>query len=277
MTNEELRLRKGAHGRKDPIMAALREQSTHYAAGTRITVYERLGLNKPGFWVDTAKRKLAEQEADTTYDMPKWTPPMLDYKSQFPDYHGEQAKPRKKITPFEIPKEAPAQAGSHLVGPDLSANLRNQSRQWYANNNNWKQGGRTMGVMDAAGAVRARQMSEIADMLEGKGQQLLSHAGLNSVNKYYADQATKAAEARARIPFGQGLPNSFQKMQEALAKNKPIVKGNTGGVSALTKAKTSAKNGISMGTPRMMKGPGKPQLNVHANGYASNYPYSNFS
>jgi hypothetical protein len=277
MANEELRLKKGMHGRRDPIMGALREQSTHYEAATRITVYERLGLNKPGFWVDNTKRKQAEQESEEIYEPPKWKPPMLDYESQFPDYKGEEAKPRRKITPAKFGEAPAAQAGHKIVGPDIAANLRNQSKQWYANNNNWKQGGRTMGVMDVAGAVKARQMSEIADMLQGKGQQLLSHEGLKSVSQYYAMQATKAAEARARIPFGQGLPNSFQKMQEALAKNKPIVKGNTGGVSALTSAKTSAKNGISMGTPKMIKAPGRPQLNVHANGYASNYPYSNFS
>lgn len=260
-------------------MKALREQSTHYEAQTRITVYERLGLNKPGFWVDNQQRRLEQEENDAGYDTtPQWRPPMLDYESQWVDYGSKEPAAKRTINPFAGPQPAPAAGGGRkTIGPDLAGNLKNQSNQWFANNRMATSGGRSIGVMDVSAAQRAVQMSEISAMLQSKNQSLLSFEGLNSVSQYHVMKATERAEARLTTPFGQGLPTSFDQMQAALAKKKQNIKGNTKGISVLNTAQTSAKQGITMGTSKVIKGPGTPQLNVHANGYASNYPYPNFS
>lgn len=280
MANEELRLKKGAHGRKDPIMGALREQSTHYAAGTRITVYERLGLNKPGFWADHQQRKLEQQETDENYDVtPKWQPPMLEYESQWPEY-GNQ-KQSKGIT-FHKTKLEDSKAGPSTSPGDPRATKQFKTQLNAVVANNWKSIGKAHPWLttSASDMLAAEKYSTSYALAQAFGEALRKdpHAMLNKVaTDYYFDKSNAAAIARNNVPFGHGEPTQFEKMQAMLQKVKPVIKGNTKGVSVLTTAKTSAKQGITMATPRVIQGPGKPQLNVHANGYASNYPYSNFS
>jgi hypothetical protein len=46
----------------DPLQRFLKEQSTHKSITQRQEVYERLGLNKPGFWVDLKQRTLKQNQ-----------------------------------------------------------------------------------------------------------------------------------------------------------------------------------------------------------------------
>ena len=250
MANEEQRFREGFHGGTDPITKSLREQSTHYDAGTRITVYERLGLNKPGFWADLQNRKLDQQETDDNYEAPtpQWQPPSSEYQSQNVQYTATTPSSKIQMHKLALEPEPRAKAGTSATS----------SRSKFSS-----------GFSKPRSTAPALTSPSSLNFLEIEKPSTMS-------SDYFFSKAGAAATARDNIPFGHGEPTQFEKMSSALTKAKKVVKGNTKGVSVLKKQQTSAQNGINYGTKNLITAPGKTQMNVHANGYASNYPYPNF-
>ena len=279
MANEERRLKAGQHGRRDPIMGALREQSTHYAAATRITVYERLGLNKPGFWADHQQRKLEQNETDENYEapMPKWLPKTMDYESQ--DWSKYEPTPARKININQLRIQETRPGPGKPTG-NTRRQLNKQMLQVTANN--WKYIGKahpmlTMSSSDMLAAEKYRTHYDLAQ-LYGEALRKDPMTSITRVaQQYYFDKRSAAHVAETGQAMQRdGEPTQFEKMTGILQKKKKKAKGNTGGVTVLEKQKTSSKSGINYGTKNMLKGPQKTQLNVHANSYASTYPYPNF-
>ena len=276
MANEERRLKAGLHGRTDPIQKALREQSTHYAAGTRITVYERLGLNKPGFWADHQQRKLEQEETDADYEAPtpQWQPESLDYKDKNVKYTAGDEK-SKGITFHKMNLEDSGTGEGVSPGdPRLTKQFKTQLNSVVANN--WKSLTKAHPMMDMSSSnlLAAEKIGTSYALAQAFGAALQQdpHAMLNKVaTEYYFKKANAAAVSRENIPFGHGLPTQFEQMQAALSKTKKEVKGNTGGVGVQETQQKKVQQKSNMATPKMIQGPGKSQLNVHKNSYASNY------
>lgn len=258
---------------RDPINKALKAQSTHQELGARLSVYNRLGISKPGFWVGYGDRSIEDPNDEFT-PVEKTVSPYEGLQPFEPKEYWEPTPNSKAPPPVSIPSAPPPPGrGGHRM-PDLAALLRRQSNFWYANNRTATAGGRSVSVLDISAAQRALQSGEIATMLYSKGQQNISIGALTLISHYYMDKASERATARANRPFGQGLPTQFEQMQEILGarmKAKPKVKGNTGGVSVQQISQQKTKLSINTATPRMSAGVKKPQLNVTQNGYASSY------
>lgn len=277
MANEERRLKAGFHGRKDPIQGALREQSTHYEAGTRITVYERLGLNKPGFWADHQKRK-EQEEVDESYEAPtpQWRPPMMEYQSQDVKYTKEKTS---RITLHKMNLEdSPVGGGTGKGSAALTRQFKNQLNSVVANN--WKSLTKAHPWMDMSSSnmLAAEKIGTSYALAQAFGAALQKdpHAMLNKVaTEYYFNKANAAAVARDNVPFGHGLPTQFEQMQAALTKTKKEVKGNTGGEGIQEKQQKQVKQTNNMATQTLTaqntNRKVKANLNVHKNSYASNY------
>lgn len=254
---------------------ALKAQSTHKELGARLSVYDRLGISQPGFWVHQGKRKVEEPDDDFN-PLEKTAPQYEGLQPLEPKEYDWGTSPRRTTSaPASAPPAAPAAAGGGSGGmrmPNLAANLKQQSNYWFANNRTATAGGRSISALDVGAAQRAIQMSEISSMLEGKGMQDISQKGLLAVSQYYLVKAADRAVARDNIPFGHGLPTQFEEMQAALgarAKLKPKAKGNTGGQTVQQILQGKVSQGFAVRSPT--GGVSKPQLNVKQNGYASTY------
>lgn len=261
---------------RDPISKALKAQSTHQGLNARLTVYERLGISKPGFWVDQGhKDKVADSDAP-------------DYESLdavAPDYEGLQAfEPRefewgsvaRKKPTGELPKlydGSVGVGGSGKGSPAATRQFKTQLNAVVANN--WKSIGKAHPWMDVSSSnlLAAEKYATSYQLAQAFGAALSKdpHAMLNKVaTDYYFAKADAAAVARANVPFGH-LPTQFEQLQATLAKARQPIKGNTKGVSVQQTKQQVAKQNITMATPRMSTGVKKPQLNVAQNGYSSSY------
>ena len=95
-------LAQGDYG--DPIRAGLKSHSTHRDASNRILLYERLGLNKPGYWVDYGgKKKQQEDEGYTepALNFPEYEP--FDMKVKPNTYEVNPSSGRKNYKNMKTP------------------------------------------------------------------------------------------------------------------------------------------------------------------------------
>jgi len=277
MANEERRLKAGAHGRRDPIVGALREQSTHEQVATRISVYERLGLNKPGFWADWQDRT----------KNPYGEQPELDYN----DLASKQYEPKDyfKSNEFDYGKQPGSGSGSvktpnlgnytgsppQVSGPSkqqiakLNEQVKKQQIQLIAN-----MGSRVI----ARSALLSTSSLDVLDANTIKMSTGLSKAYMEApvgvqvstvATKYFVDQANASAMIRHDQSFSSNASSNFIQVQDSLktAKPKQTLKGNTKGiVKAPIVQKQVLKSGMTA-----QKQATKPNINVSQNSYSSSY------
>lgn len=116
-------LTRANHG--DPIRDALKSHSTHDPAEDRILLYERLGLNKPGFWVDYKRQQRGEAEEEA-YDFQPKTFEFKPYEFTAPTnpYKADAYTKRQSMKPLEMPEgQQTARAGggkSKIAKPAIS-------------------------------------------------------------------------------------------------------------------------------------------------------------
>jgi hypothetical protein len=89
----------------DPLQRWIQAQSTHQALGNRQAVYEKLGLNKPGFWVDLKQRTL--QQNKPAEDMPTAAQQPISYGDPYDDtalnYTVDPAPKINPVKPLKMP------------------------------------------------------------------------------------------------------------------------------------------------------------------------------
>lgn len=264
---------------RDPISKALKAQSTHQGLNARLSVYERLGISKPGFWVDQGhKGTVADSDAP-------------DYESLdavAPDYEGLQAFEPREFEWGSVARKKPTGGlpklydgsvgvgGSGKGSPAATRQFKTQLNAVVANN--WKSLGKAYPwtTSSSSNQIMAEKHATSYDLAQAFGQALRldPHAMLNKVaTDYYFAKSQAAAVSRANVPFGH-LPTQFEKLQATLAKARQPIKGNTKGVSVQQMKEQAAKSNINMATTRLGSrgtGPRTPQLNVGHNSYANEY------
>lgn len=237
---------------------ARRVPSTHRASPVRTFVYEQLGLSKPGFWADWRKRTIEEPEPagyQEEEEAPEINDPTKDYSLQ--EFQGDGPSKKKNFKNLEFGQEnqQPSPSGGK-VNTAWAPLLLAQSKAWFKSNPFMT----SSNALDLIGLERAVSNREAAAFLMEKGPDGTGLRGLSELGKFYGEKAAQRAAARARQPFGSGMPTNFDKMLALLERPKPIYKPPT--FEILTQGTST----IVAQLPDYTIG----QLNVSQNGYVTN-------
>lgn len=263
------------HDSGDPIREALKGYSTHREAKTRITVYERLGLNKPGFWVDQSGlvQKPDEQYGED-YD---YTPKGVQYKPfEFPtpDTEYGASKRGKPLKQFKSQETSPMSGGFGTGGRGPGAAEAKQFNQQFLSGLSKTAKGilknsplLTTTTSDLLEADRYNTYSGLTQNYAAALKKDPLASFFETSKKYYFDKSS--ANALVSKSYSSLGPTVFERMSGTLHKEAPKVKGNTGAGAAKQIAQPMKKPAI-VKKPQMVY-PGRTNLNVHSNSYASTY------
>lgn len=253
---------------QDPLTQAMREQSTHQSADTRITVYERLGLNKPGFWADYGSRRL-----DT---VPKMETPDSGYQPynptikplpelQVPEW--EESKPQE-LPKFKKP-DVSVMTGGQGTGGTATGRTKAQLRKTEMavlsgtiKFNIESHPMLTTTVLDTMTATQINMDRQMSMWMEDNPSKMLSDATV----AYYNDHPPDSAAGASQTNF-EKTTSLYSETKKKASKKKDYAAAEAN--KAIAKAKTQS-------VPSAPKYSGQ-QLNIGSSGgYGSTQYFSSF-
>ena len=203
---------------RDPMVSALKAQSTHRPIPVRRFVYQQLGLSKPGFWADWRKRTVDEPEPS------EFQEEKAPEKSQGPSlyvpyppvkFQGDKPTPKKgsfKNMEFAQEVKPKTKRQPRWFPFDWASMLEGQSKPWFKANQLLK-----TDSMSRAMLRLAVEKQRSADFLRSKGEKGKGWDGLKNLNKFSAAlNVERVGRNQALKQFGQVEPPNFIKTQEEL-------------------------------------------------------------
>jgi hypothetical protein len=113
----------------DPLQRWIQAQSTHQALGARQEVYAKLGLNKPGFWIDLKQRMLKQNPP--AEDMPTAAQQPISYSDPYDDTSlNYTADPPIKLNPVKTLKMPQSPARTQPVGSVSGLQQKEKEMVW---------------------------------------------------------------------------------------------------------------------------------------------------
>lgn len=274
------------------MVKALKAQSTHKAITTRISVYERLGLSKPGFWADWRDRIAAKTE-EGPYTEEDTTPEKAGVTSMF-DNDWKPVKFTSAVKPsprrhYEAPKFEYTKA-TRAPRPRIQKSVfQLQLQGTGANARNEIEGG-YRGSM-----VKSKEYYWTTDPITGRAKQVLVPTSLvvnsmfNKITGQWSEPEVHGAPLSAPLTLEQAAGMGFkvadtgqfasikedtkQKFREFLADNRDSVQENPAQVNNYTKStpfNPSINETGYINTYKVKSGPGAP-LTPRSLDVGSNY------
>lgn len=251
----------------DPLQRWIQAQSTHAALGNRQAVYEKLGLNKPGFWVDLKQRTL--QQNPPADDMPSAAQQPVSYSDPYDDTAlNYTVDPAPKVNPVKalsmplVPAQGQPAAGGKATLPEFEKGMT-----WNQVHSRIKQNP-ILGVDGSDLSIAEKNYMDInvVQQMNADPTKFLSQALI----QYYNEKR------QTDLTDWNDNATNFEKMTTMSSKIKKQNQKVTGRFIAPTAQQKSAAQQSYI---QQTKGGGTKQLNVKSGGYYSSpiyiSPFSN--